>query len=319
MDPTRKRPPPLWEVYHKLMMTAARSHNPRLLAPSRMWKMLMQPPTMLARWTPWRLWAYTGYSQLKLSNLGNHYVNPDELELTVTRVGERVERAEPCCLMLRAGFDNTHEKLERNTKQVTHSMGDCFTAFMLDMYPVSKTEWVIIPLVTWRASEMIRRLPADFVMVDNLLHDILDPYELYESIAYVVLNFGAIRFSAMHACLAEYWLPGITKAIPNGTIFRDNWEKKLALQRACVGKTPDTFARYPKYKPIQRAIQATEKLAKRGLPPMFPSPLRSSHLHNGARESDFPRYSYRRGARKERRRSRKTVSRKGRRATGSGD
>jgi hypothetical protein len=143
---------------------------------------------------------------------------------------------------------------------------------------------------------MGQRFFADIIMLDNIFHDVLDPFDLYDKIEYVVFTFGEIWIAHFEAGLLSYVFPGLERLIPSASAFRKEWDhyRTLALNN------PNPFARkgedgYVIFSPRRRAVRALHTLKKQKVPPMFLIPLSAKRLHPRARESDFPRFTFRGG------------------------
>ena len=244
------------------------------------------------------IWARLGYTKYKLTQLKRVYQDPDRFLLLHQRLQRRLSKRKFFTIGMNFGT---------GSKTDVDQSGECMSGLGLYGFPCKdpdgKKAMSIRVKIFWRATEGVRRFPADLRFV-LLMLDELSSLKQTSKISWwfdsIQLFIGFAYFNIWAYPLWVQMFPGMSERINK----RVGWGRRLnnAFKEAktfATGRGKDTI----KYKPHRRLLRAYRENQESELPALFTASNRAVRVHTGRRKPTKPAGAGGRSPRKKRRRS----------------
>lgn len=257
---------PLWRAYLDLNRFAWSTPSPAVRAQDKFFF------RSVAVVKPWRLFGFEkfcGYQKAKLQGLIRNYLPPAQIELARKRIQKRLDKDAKGDWKIDK-YLSVGLRLGTGLKDTEKKTGECIGSIVFNLVPkkFSETgEQCIDVQVFFRVSEVTIRLLGDFIFIDYVMRQVLEPMgwgldkintvTMYFSSYYVMLPLMALFEKMYPPAMAEV-------DIHNDSFSANMWTKSLHVGRHGTNPTTGTPL---KYHPKLRVSQVRNKMGK--IPPLF--------------------------------------------------
>jgi len=217
-------PRPLWQVYANL--NAGMWSRPHAEARTSLRKVRFDGYAIVRGWELFGYWAYSGYTSRKLKALIRDYLPPHSLDLAKARIERRLKERV---------FQSIGVPIGTGKKDKPEKTGQCITGMEIKWRPKGRgREFRVHASVSFRVSEITRRLLGDFLFIEYILNDILNEFDWRDKLETVSLYFGSYYVTLDNLPVWKGMWPGQRR--DRGDIYTGKeWEKYL--QQGRTGKS----------------------------------------------------------------------------------
>ena len=217
-------PRPLWEVYARLNM--GMWGQPHAQARTSLRKIRFDGYAVTRGWDLFGFWAYSGYTTRKLKTLIRDYLPDHSIDLAKARINRRLKERV---------FQSIGVPIGTGKKDKPEKTGQCITGMEIKWIPKGRGhEFSVHASVSFRVSEITRRLLGDFLFVDHVLTHILDEFGWRDKLETVSLYFGSYYVTMDNLPVWMGMWPGQRQS--KGDVYTvKEWEKYL--QQGQTGKS----------------------------------------------------------------------------------